>query len=126
MAAATEPVDPATDPYLNGVFAPVDDGLDVADLPIIGKIPEDLRGSGEAAAARAARTARKLGFRLRAEAMSVQVPMKPMSGGIRHCEPKAKRSIGRRWRDLRVRTHSAARWGMDCFVAHAPRNDGAG
>jgi hypothetical protein len=39
MAAATEPVDPATDPYLNGVFAPVDDGLDVADLPISERFP---------------------------------------------------------------------------------------
>jgi carotenoid cleavage dioxygenase-like enzyme len=31
-------------PYLSGVFAPVDNELDVADLPMIGKIPEDLRG----------------------------------------------------------------------------------
>ena len=45
MAAALKPVDPASNPYLNGVFAPVDDGLDVADLPVLGKIPEDLRGA---------------------------------------------------------------------------------
>jgi carotenoid cleavage dioxygenase-like enzyme len=45
MAAALKPVDPASNPYLNGVFAPVDDGLDVADLRVIGKIPEDLRGA---------------------------------------------------------------------------------
>ena len=32
-------------PYLNGVFAPVDDGLDVADLPVVEKIPENLRGA---------------------------------------------------------------------------------
>ena len=44
-AAATEPIHPARNPYLNGVFAPVDDGIDVADLPVIEKIPEDLRGA---------------------------------------------------------------------------------
>ena len=45
MRAALKPVDPASNPYLNGVFAPVDDGLDVAELPVVGKIPEDLRGA---------------------------------------------------------------------------------
>jgi carotenoid cleavage dioxygenase-like enzyme len=45
MAAALKPIDPASNPYLNGVFAPVDDELDVADLPVIGNIPEDLRGA---------------------------------------------------------------------------------
>ena len=44
LAAATEPIDPAGNPYLSGVFARVDDGLDAADLPVVGKIPEDLRG----------------------------------------------------------------------------------
>ena len=42
---ATEPIYPARNPYLNGVFAPVDGGLDVADLPVIEKIPEDLRSA---------------------------------------------------------------------------------
>ena len=41
----TEPIHPARNPYLNGVFAPVDDGLDVADLPVVEKIPENLRGA---------------------------------------------------------------------------------
>jgi carotenoid cleavage dioxygenase-like enzyme len=45
MRAALKPVDPASNPYLNGVFAPVDDALDVADLPVRGRIPEDLRGA---------------------------------------------------------------------------------
>ena len=45
MATALKPVDPAGNPYLSGVFAPVDNELDVAELPVIGKIPEDLRGA---------------------------------------------------------------------------------
>jgi carotenoid cleavage dioxygenase-like enzyme len=45
MAAALGPIDPASNPYLNGVFAPVDDEFDVADLPVIGNIPEDMRGA---------------------------------------------------------------------------------
>ncbi|HZZ61808.1 MAG TPA: carotenoid oxygenase family protein [Roseiarcus sp.] len=45
MPAALEPVDPSGNPHLSGVFAPVDDELDAADLPVIGKIPEDLRGA---------------------------------------------------------------------------------
>jgi carotenoid cleavage dioxygenase-like enzyme len=44
MKDITEPIDPAGNPYLSGVFAPVDNELDIADLPVIGKIPEDLRG----------------------------------------------------------------------------------
>ncbi len=45
MPAALEPVDPSGNPDLGGVFAPVDNELDVADLPVVGKIPEDLRGA---------------------------------------------------------------------------------
>jgi carotenoid cleavage dioxygenase-like enzyme len=45
MPAVPKPIDRASNPYLNGVFAPVDDGLDVADLPVRGKIPEDLHGA---------------------------------------------------------------------------------
>jgi carotenoid cleavage dioxygenase-like enzyme len=44
MKDISEPIDPAGNPYLSGVFAPVDNELDVGDLPVIGKIPEDLRG----------------------------------------------------------------------------------
>ena len=33
-----------TSPYLSGNFAPVDDELDVADLPVRGRIPEELNG----------------------------------------------------------------------------------
>jgi hypothetical protein len=32
----------AKNPYLSGVFAPVKDEIDTLDLPVIGKIPEDL------------------------------------------------------------------------------------
>jgi carotenoid cleavage dioxygenase-like enzyme len=39
-----EPVDPAANPYLGGVFAPVDEECDAPDLPIEGRIPEDLHG----------------------------------------------------------------------------------
>ena len=44
MARALKPVDPASTPYLSGLFAPVDDALDVAELSVAGRIPEDLRG----------------------------------------------------------------------------------
>ena len=44
MAAAHGPIDPAGNPYLSGPFAPVDDELDAARLPVIGRIPGDLRG----------------------------------------------------------------------------------
>jgi carotenoid cleavage dioxygenase-like enzyme len=39
------PIDPSGNPHLTGVFAPVDDELDVAGLPVVGKIPDDLRGA---------------------------------------------------------------------------------
>ncbi|HZU90197.1 MAG TPA: carotenoid oxygenase family protein, partial [Stellaceae bacterium] len=42
--AGLEPVDPAANPYLSGAFAPVDEECDVSDLPIEGRLPEDLRG----------------------------------------------------------------------------------
>ena len=44
MAMTPEPVTPASNPYLSGIFAPVDNEIDVADLAVIGKIPQDLRG----------------------------------------------------------------------------------
>ncbi|HUC16791.1 MAG TPA: carotenoid oxygenase family protein [Acetobacteraceae bacterium] len=44
MPRALEPIDPACHPDLSGVLAPVDDEIEVADLPVIGKIPEDLHG----------------------------------------------------------------------------------
>jgi carotenoid cleavage dioxygenase-like enzyme len=44
MKGSLNPVDPAAVPYLSGVFAPVDDEIDAADLPVVGKIPGDLRG----------------------------------------------------------------------------------
>jgi carotenoid cleavage dioxygenase-like enzyme len=31
-------------PYLNGVFAPIDNEIVAADLPVIGKLPDDLCG----------------------------------------------------------------------------------
>jgi carotenoid cleavage dioxygenase-like enzyme len=37
-------IDPAAVPHLSGVFAPVDEEIDAADLPVVGKVPEDLRG----------------------------------------------------------------------------------
>lgn len=37
--------DPPISPYLQGVFAPVDDELDVADLPVQGTLPTALSGS---------------------------------------------------------------------------------
>lgn len=40
-----EPIDPAGHPYLRGVFAPVEDEIDAVDLPVRGKIPEDLVGA---------------------------------------------------------------------------------
>lgn len=45
MAGVLKPVNPASNPHLSGIFAPVDNELDVAELPVIGKIPEDLRGA---------------------------------------------------------------------------------
>jgi carotenoid cleavage dioxygenase len=52
MPAAPPPHRPATDwaaaraeEHLRGVFAPVDDELDVADLPVRGTLPPDLRGT---------------------------------------------------------------------------------
>ena len=44
MARSLEPVDPTRIPHLSGLFAPVDQELDLGDLPIVGRIPEDLRG----------------------------------------------------------------------------------
>ncbi len=44
MVQELKPIDPAGNPYLSGAFAPVDDEIDAADLPVVGKIPEDLRG----------------------------------------------------------------------------------
>ena len=37
--------DPTVSPYLTGIFAPVDDELDVADLPVHGTLPAALSGS---------------------------------------------------------------------------------
>jgi carotenoid cleavage dioxygenase-like enzyme len=45
MNGSSKPVDPVSNPYLSGAFAPVDSELDVADLPVIGKLPEDLHGA---------------------------------------------------------------------------------
>ncbi len=44
MEGEPRPIDPAGNLYLSGAFAPVDDELDLVDLPVAGKIPEDLRG----------------------------------------------------------------------------------
>lgn len=44
MVRQLHPVDMATEPYLTGVFKPVDTEVDAADLPVIGTIPADLRG----------------------------------------------------------------------------------
>ncbi len=44
MKSAPDPVDPAGHPYLSGIFAPVDNELDAADLTVVGTIPDDLRG----------------------------------------------------------------------------------
>jgi carotenoid cleavage dioxygenase-like enzyme len=44
MNGSLRPVNPADLPHLSGVFAPVDDEINAADLPVVGKIPEDLRG----------------------------------------------------------------------------------
>ena len=45
MTTPPAPVDPATIPTLSGVFAPVSDERDAADLPVRGEIPADLRGA---------------------------------------------------------------------------------
>ena len=37
--------EPSISPYLTGVFAPVDDELDVSELPVIGELPAALAGS---------------------------------------------------------------------------------
>jgi carotenoid cleavage dioxygenase-like enzyme len=39
-----KPIDPASHPALSGVMAPVDDELSATNLPVTGRIPEDLRG----------------------------------------------------------------------------------
>jgi carotenoid cleavage dioxygenase-like enzyme len=44
MDEPIRPVDPASNPFLSGVFAPTDDEIEQADLPVKGKIPEDLQG----------------------------------------------------------------------------------
>ncbi len=44
MEETLRPIDPGANPYLSGVFAPIDDEIDVADLPVVGRIPDDLRG----------------------------------------------------------------------------------
>jgi carotenoid cleavage dioxygenase-like enzyme len=44
MEGEFKPIDPAANPYLSGVFAPIDAELDAVDLPVIGRIPKDLRG----------------------------------------------------------------------------------
>ena len=44
MEGAFKSIDLASHPDLIGVFRPVDDEIEEADLPVIGKIPEDLRG----------------------------------------------------------------------------------
>jgi carotenoid cleavage dioxygenase-like enzyme len=46
MAAGdVAPVDPSTIVHLTGAFAPVDDEIDVADLPVKGHLPDDLQGA---------------------------------------------------------------------------------
>lgn len=50
MSATTSPhrpttVDPATNPYLTGVFAPQRDEVDVFDLPVHGDLPNEVNGS---------------------------------------------------------------------------------
>ncbi len=44
-APGPPPVDPATVPTLSGVFAPVLEERDAADLTVLGEIPADLRGA---------------------------------------------------------------------------------
>lgn len=44
MERELKPIDPAGNSYLSGAFAPVDDEIAAANLPVIGKISEDLRG----------------------------------------------------------------------------------
>jgi carotenoid cleavage dioxygenase-like enzyme len=44
MSLGLKTIDPAHCPDLSSVFAPVDHEIDAADLPVTGKIPEDLRG----------------------------------------------------------------------------------
>jgi carotenoid cleavage dioxygenase-like enzyme len=44
MDGSLKPVDPVAVPHLSGAFAPVEDEIDAADLPVVGKIPVDLRG----------------------------------------------------------------------------------
>ena len=44
MSGLLRPIDPISNPFLRGVFAPTDDEIEQADLPVTGKIPEDLRG----------------------------------------------------------------------------------
>ena len=44
MNGSLKLIDPATVSHLSGVFAPVDAEIDAADLPVAGKVPEDLRG----------------------------------------------------------------------------------
>jgi carotenoid cleavage dioxygenase-like enzyme len=41
---ALKPIDPASHPALSGVMAPVDEELSAANLPVTGRIPDDLRG----------------------------------------------------------------------------------
>ncbi len=45
MAATLTPVDPATQPYLSGRFAPVATEITAADLVVEGTIPTDLTGA---------------------------------------------------------------------------------
>ena len=45
MSTAPAPVDPAKIPTLSGVFTPQPDEHDLADLPVQGEWPADLRGT---------------------------------------------------------------------------------
>ncbi|MCU1660260.1 MAG: carotenoid oxygenase [Pseudonocardia sp.] len=43
-AAVPAPIDVASVPHLQGVFAPVVDEVDAADLPVVGELPAEMDG----------------------------------------------------------------------------------
>ncbi len=45
MSRELEPVDPASNPYLSGRFAPVQDEVEMKDLTVEGAIPTDVAGA---------------------------------------------------------------------------------